>query len=134
MRRQAEDHAGSVTDNPGDPLAPAAPDAGAAAQDDAPTVSEDQVKLALRRVKDPELNLNIVDLGLIYGIRVDGRTASVDMTLTSPACPSGPEIVEGVEREVREIEGIDEVQTNIVWTPFWTPERIEPRVRAYLGL
>lgn len=103
-------------------------------QDDDTSVSEDQVKLALRRVKDPELNLNIVDLGLIYGIRVDGRTVNVDMTLTSPACPSGPEIVEGVEREVREIEGIDQVQTNIVWTPFWTPERIEPRVRAYLGL
>ena len=134
MRRPAEDPAGSVADKPGDPSAPTAPDEGAPAQDDAPTVSEDQVKLALRRVKDPELNLNIVDLGLIYGIRVDGRTASVDMTLTSPACPSGPEIVEGVEREVREIEGIDEVQTNIVWTPFWTPERIEPRVRAYLGL
>ena len=89
---------------------------------------------ALESIPDPEFGINIVDLGLIYGIRVDGRTASVDMTLTSPACPSGPEIVEGVEREVREIEGIDEVQTNIVWTPFWTPERIEPRVRAYLGL
>lgn len=121
-----------MTDTPGDPLAPTTPDA--AAEDDTQAVSEDQVKLALRRVKDPELNLNIVDLGLIYGIRVDGRTANVDMTLTSPACPSGPEIVEGVEREVREIDGIDEVRTNIVWTPFWTPERIEPRVRAYLGL
>ena len=108
--------------------------AGPAAKGDPTQVSEDQVKLALRRVKDPELNLNIVDLGLIYGIRVDGPTVNVDMTLTSPACPSGPEIVEGVEREVREIEGVDQVQTNIVWTPFWTPERIEPRVRAYLGL
>lgn len=117
------------------------PATGAAPRPDTPaeegttsSVSEDQVKLALRRVKDPELNLNIVDLGLIYGIRVDGSTVNVDMTLTSPACPSGPEIVEGVEREVQEIEGIDQVQTNIVWTPFWTPERIEPRVRAYLGL
>lgn len=110
------------------------PDPPAADSSETSTVSEDQVKLALRKVKDPELNLNIVDLGLIYGIRVDGRTVNVDMTLTSPACPSGPEIVEGVEREVRDIEGIDQVQTNIVWTPFWTPERIEPRVRAYLGL
>jgi metal-sulfur cluster biosynthetic enzyme len=99
-----------------------------------PTVSDDQVKLALRRVKDPELNLNIVDLGLIYGVRVDGAKVNVDMTLTSPACPSGPEIVESVEREVAAIEGVEDVQTNIVWTPFWTPERIEPRVRAYLGL
>jgi metal-sulfur cluster biosynthetic enzyme len=123
-----------VTDTPGDQFAPAAPTTDASAEGDTQVVSEDQVKLALRRVKDPELNLNIVDLGLIYGIRVDGSTVNVDMTLTSPACPSGPEIVEGVEREVREIDGIDEVRTNIVWTPFWTPERIEPRVRAYLGL
>ena len=97
-------------------------------------ISEDQVKLALRRVKDPELNLNIVDLGLVYGIRVDGSQVNVDMTLTSPACPSGPEIIGGVEKEIRELEGVEDVQTNIVWTPFWTPERIEPRVRAYLGL
>jgi metal-sulfur cluster biosynthetic enzyme len=99
-----------------------------------PPVSEDQVKLALRRVKDPELNLNIVDLGLVYGIRVDGTQVNVDMTLTSPACPSGPEIIGGVEKEIRELAGVEDVQTNIVWTPFWTPERIEPRVRAYLGL
>ena len=97
-------------------------------------VSEEQVKLALRRVKDPDLHLNIVDLGLLYGIRVDGSTVNVDMTLTSPACPSGPEIVGSVEREVGAIEGVEDVKTNIVWTPFWTPDRIEPRVRAYLGL
>ncbi len=97
-------------------------------------VSEEQVKLALRRVKDPDLHLNIVDLGLLYGIRVDGSTVNVDMTLTSPACPSGPEIVGSVEREVGSVEGVESVKTNIVWTPFWTPDRIEPRVRAYLGL
>ena len=97
-------------------------------------VSEEQVKLALRRVKDPDLHLNIVDLGLLYGIRVDGSTVNVDMTLTSPACPSGPEIVGSVEREVSAIDGVETVKTNIVWTPFWTPDSIEPRVRAYLGL
>jgi metal-sulfur cluster biosynthetic enzyme len=124
-----------VADTQPDPVTGGAPRPDSSTEDGTiSSVSEDQVKLALRRVKDPELNLNIVDLGLIYGIRVDGSTVNVDMTLTSPACPSGPEIVEGVEREVQEIEGIDQVQTNIVWTPFWTPERIEPRVRAYLGL
>ena len=97
-------------------------------------VSEEQVKLALRRVKDPDLHLNIVDLGLLYGVRVDGSTVNVDMTLTSPACPSGPEIVQSVEREVGALEGVESVKTNIVWTPFWTPDKIEPRVRAYLGL
>lgn len=97
-------------------------------------VSEDQVKLALRRVKDPDLQLNVVDLGLIYGTRVDGTTVSVDMTLTSPGCPSGPEIMTDIEREVKTLPGVEQVNVNLLWTPFWTPDRIEPRVRAYLGL
>lgn len=99
-----------------------------------PVVSDDQVRLALRRVKDPDLQLNIVDLGLIYGIRVDGTTVAVDMTLTSPGCPSGPEIIGGIEQEIRSLPGVQDVQVNLIWTPFWTPDKIEPRVRAYLGL
>jgi metal-sulfur cluster biosynthetic enzyme len=104
------------------------------ATDAAEPPSDEQVKMALRRVKDPELNLNIVDLGLIYGVRVDGSKVSVDMSLTSPGCPSGPEIMTGAEEAVRSIPGVDDVQINLVWTPFWTPERIEPRIRAYLGI
>lgn len=96
--------------------------------------SIDQIKLALRRVKDPDLNLNIVDLGLVYDVRVDGAVTNVDVTLTSPACPSGPEIIGEIEREVATIPGVERVQVNLIWTPFWTPDRIEPRVRAYLGL
>lgn len=108
---------------PGDLAAPA---------DDA-ALTEDQVKLALRRVKDPELNLNIVDLGLIYGIRVDGDVVSIDMTLTSPGCPSGPEIMGEAEKEVRALPAVGDVNVNLIWSPFWSPDRIEPRVRAYLG-
>lgn len=96
-------------------------------------VSEDQVKLALRRVKDPDLQLNIIDLGLVYGIAVEGSTVKVDMTLTSPACPSGPELMTNAEHEVRELPGVEKVEVNLVWMPFWTPEKMEPRVRAYLG-
>ena len=96
-------------------------------------VNEDQVKAVLRRVKDPELSLNIVDLGLIYGVSVEGATIKVDMTLTSPGCPSGPEIMYDAEQQLRTIPGVEDVQMNLVWSPFWTPERIEPRVRAYLG-
>jgi metal-sulfur cluster biosynthetic enzyme len=96
-------------------------------------VSEDQVKLALRRVKDPDLNLNILDLGLVYGITVDGAKVQVDMTLTSPGCPSGPEIMGDAEREIKTLPGVQEVVMNLVWAPFWTPEKMEPRVRAYLG-
>ncbi len=96
-------------------------------------VSEDQVKLALRRVKDPDLGLNILDLGLVYGIQVDGAKVKVDMTLTSPGCPSGPEIMGDADREIRTLPGVEDVQMNLVWSPFWTPEKMEPRVRAYLG-
>ena len=96
-------------------------------------VSPDQVKAALRKVKDPDLNLNIVDLGLIYGIAVDGSTVKIDMSLTSPGCPSGPEIMTDAEQQIRAIPGVADVAMNLVWSPPWTPERIEPRVRAYLG-
>lgn len=100
----------------------------------APAVTEDQVKAALRKVKDPELNLNILDLGLVYTIAVDGSTVAIDMSLTSPGCPSGPEIMTGAEQAIRAIPGVTDVSVNLVWTPFWSPERIEPRIRAYLGL
>lgn len=96
-------------------------------------VSLDQAKLVLRRVKDPELNLNIVDLGLIYDIQVDGVDINVDMSLTSPGCPSGPEIMGEAEKQLRTVNGVGEVKINLVWSPPWTPDRIEPRVRTYLG-
>jgi metal-sulfur cluster biosynthetic enzyme len=100
----------------------------------APPPSADQVKLALRKVKDPELNLNIVDLGLVYDVMVDGADVQIDMTLTSPGCPAGPQIMGDVERAVKAMPGVGEVNINLVWQPFWTPDKIEPRVRAYMGL
>jgi metal-sulfur cluster biosynthetic enzyme len=112
---------------PGDAAAPA----GAS---DAPALTTDQVRMVLRRVKDPDLNLNIVDLGLVYDVRVDGSVVTVDMSLTSPGCPSGPEIMGEAERQIREMPEVTDVAINLVWTPFWSPDRIEPRVRAYLGM
>jgi metal-sulfur cluster biosynthetic enzyme len=114
------------------------PDAtGASAEDSAPgdagAISMDQARLVLRRVKDPELNLNIVDLGLIYDIQVDGTDINVDMSLTSPGCPSGPEIMGEAEKQLRTIPGVGDVKMNLIWSPPWTPDRIEPRVRTYLG-
>jgi metal-sulfur cluster biosynthetic enzyme len=97
-------------------------------------ISPDQVKLALRKVKDPELGLNIVDLGLVYDIVVTNNDIHVDMTLTSPGCPAGPQIMTDVERALQALPGAGEVELNLVWSPYWTPERIEPRVRAYMGL
>ncbi|HET7563496.1 MAG TPA: metal-sulfur cluster assembly factor [Gemmatimonadaceae bacterium] len=106
----------------------------AATESAAPIITEDQVKATLRRVKDPELNLNIIDLGLVYNIRVDGAKVSVDMSLTSPGCPSGPEIMADAEGQLKTLPGVQEIALNLVWTPFWTPDRIEPRIRAYLGI
>jgi len=96
-------------------------------------LTPDHVKAVLRRVKDPDLNLNIVDLGLIYDVRVDGSVVTVDMSLTSPGCPSGPQIMGDAEQQLRATPGVSDVTMNLVWTPFWSPDRIEPRVRAYLG-
>jgi metal-sulfur cluster biosynthetic enzyme len=97
-------------------------------------VSLEQAKLALRKVKDPDLNLNIVDLGLVYDVRVVGNDVEVDMSLTSPGCPSGPEIMGDAERVLKAMPGVGAVTINLVWSPFWSPDRIEPRVRAYMGL
>jgi metal-sulfur cluster biosynthetic enzyme len=109
-------------------------DAAAATEGDAAGgVTLDQAKLVLRRVKDPELNLNIVDLGLIYDIQVDGVDINVDMSLTSPGCPSGPEIMGEAEKQLRTVPGVGDVKINLIWSPPWTPDRIEPRVRTYLG-
>src|ERR1043166_8747198 len=112
-----------------------APDTEPAEQpsDDGP-LTADRVKLALRKVKDPELNLNIVDLGLVYDIVVEGTDVQIDMSLTSPGCPAGPQIMSDAEQTVRALPGVGEVTINLVWSPFWTPDRIEPRVRAYMGI
>jgi metal-sulfur cluster biosynthetic enzyme len=99
----------------------------------APAVDEDIVRAALRRVKDPELNLNLVDLGLVYGIAVEGSKVVINMSLTSPGCPSGPEIMTAAEQQVRSLDGVEDVAVNLVWDPMWSPERIEPRIRAYMG-
>ena len=97
-------------------------------------VTADAVRKALRGVKDPELGLNIVDIGLVYDISVsDANDVHVKMTLTSPGCPSGPEILEDARLVVQQLEGVNSVEVELVWEPYWTPERMDPRVRAFLG-
>ncbi len=92
------------------------------------------VRKALRQVKDPELGLNIVDIGLVYDIEVSEQgDAHVKMTLTSPGCPSGAEIMEDARLVVEQVEGVNSAAIELVWEPYWTPERMDPRVRAFLG-
>lgn len=97
-------------------------------------VTAEVVRKALRGVKDPELNLNIVDIGLIYDVTVnDEGKVHVNMTLTSPGCPSGPEIVGDAKHVIEDLEGVTGVDIDIVWEPYWTPEKMDPRLRTLLG-
>ena len=91
------------------------------------------VQKALRQVKDPEVGLNIVELGLVYDVEVDGGDVHVKMTLTSPGCPVGPEILSEADQVIRVLDGVESVEVELVWEPFGTPERIDPKVRAFLG-
>ena len=96
--------------------------------------SPDTVKKALRAVKDPELGLNIIDIGLIYDALVtEAGDVTVKMTLTSPGCPAGAEIMEDARLVLEDLEGVKSVTIDLVWEPYWTPERMDPRVRAFLG-
>lgn len=102
-------------------------------------ITEDMVRSALKNVIDPEIGLDIVNLGLIYNVDVleEGRKVGVDMTLTTPACPAGPQIIEQARREVmvlkdvyKQLEGVD---INLVWTPFWNPSMMTDEARDELG-
>lgn len=94
----------------------------------------DELQQALRQVIDPELGLNIIELGLVYGIDVEEGDVEVRMTLTSPGCPAGPQIMDDVQRTLKMLDGVRSVNVELVWEPYWTPERIDPKVRAVLGL
>jgi len=93
----------------------------------------DTVREALRTVVDPELGFNIVDLGLIYTIDLNGGDVLVEMTLTSPGCPSAGQLIGQADAAVRDLEGVDKVSVELVWEPYWSPERVDPKLRAYLG-
>ena len=98
------------------------------------SLTSESVRKSLRAVKDPELNLNIVDIGLIYETNVNEQNdVHIKMTLTSPGCHSGAEIMADVERVAKDLEGVGKVEVELVWEPYWTPEKMDPRIRAFLG-
>lgn len=102
-------------------------------------LSEDMVRAALRNVYDPEIGLNIVDLGLVYDVNVDeeGKQVKVDMTLTTPACPAGPMIIENAQKEVLTLRDVhpqlEDATINLVWTPFWNPSMMSEDAKEELG-
>ena len=98
------------------------------------TVTEKDVRTALKGVKDPELGLDLVVLGLIYEIKVEGDRVEAVMSLTSPMCPVAGQIVEEVQAAIEGVDGIASAEVELTFDPPWTPDRISPLVRASLGL
>ncbi len=96
-------------------------------------VSEEAVTDALTNVIDPELGLDFVELGLIYGIEVEGSDVHVTFTLTTPACPIGPQVTEQIEEFVSELEGVDEVSSSMVFSPPWSPDKMSEDAKFALG-
>jgi metal-sulfur cluster biosynthetic enzyme len=96
-------------------------------------IDEDDVLEALSNVIDPELGLDFVELGLIYGVAIDGGTVTITFSLTTPACPIGPQVSEQMQEFVGELPGVEEVVPNMVFTPPWTPEKMSEDAKFALG-
>jgi metal-sulfur cluster biosynthetic enzyme len=96
-------------------------------------IDEDEVTEALSNVIDPELGLDFVELGLIYGVEIDGGAVEVTFTLTTPACPIGPQVSEQIVEFVGEIEGVDSVTPTMVFSPPWTPDKMSEDAKFALG-
>jgi len=89
---------------------------------------------ALKTVMDPELNVNIVDLGLIYTIQAREAEVDVEMTLTTPACPAGPEILRNAVTAIEGIDGVSKANVKLVMSPPWSPDRMTEAARDELGM
>ena len=96
-------------------------------------IHEDDVLEALANVIDPELGLDFVELGLVYGIEIDDTKVGITFTLTTPACPIGPQVSEQMQEFVGEVEGVTNVETNMVFTPPWTPDKMSEDAKFALG-
>ncbi len=89
---------------------------------------------ALKDVIDPELMINVVDLGLIYAIEEDEGKVTVDMTLTSPACPAGPQLIQQAKMALERLEDVSEAEIKLVMAPPWSPDRMTDDARDHLGI
>ena len=98
------------------------------------TVTTEAIYEALKSVYDPEIPVNVVDLGLVYDVQVNDSDVYVQMTLTFPGCGMGPYIGQQAEWAVQEVDGVEEVQIEMVFDPPWSPELISEEARAQLGI
>jgi metal-sulfur cluster biosynthetic enzyme len=96
-------------------------------------ITKEKIRDALKECFDPEIPINIVDLGLIYDIRVDGDNVEVDMTLTAQGCPMHVPMSEDARQKIESIEGVKSAKVNVVWEPPWSPERLSDDAKKALG-
>jgi metal-sulfur cluster biosynthetic enzyme len=96
--------------------------------------TKDEVIDALRQVEDPELGMDIVDLGLLYDVEVHGPRVKVTHSLTSMGCPVGPMIQEDIHRVTSELDGVEDVDVELTWDPPWSPERMSDDAKFILGI
>ena len=98
------------------------------------TVTTEDIYEALKSVYDPEIPVNVVDLGLVYDVQITDSDVYVQMTLTFPGCGMGPYIGQQAEWAIQELDGVEEVQIEMVFDPPWSPELISEEARAQLGI
>ena len=101
---------------------------------DSTMLTEEAVLEALRDVYDPEIPINVVDLGLIYGLQIENGVVNVDMTLTFPGCGMGPYIAQQAEWRLAEVEGVEDVHVEMVFDPPWSPDLITEEGKKQLGM
>ena len=94
----------------------------------------DEIKQALKKVYDPEIPVDIYELGLIYGVKENGKHVDINMTLTSPGCPVAGMLLQSVEMDVKSVEGIESVYVNLVFHPTWNMDRMSEEAKLELGM
>lgn len=97
-------------------------------------VTEESVYEAIKEIIDPEIGINIVDMGLIYEVDINDTIIDITMTLTSPGCPAGGQLVNGTQQVAKQLDGVEEVNVSVVWTPRWTPEMMSEEAKDELGI
>jgi metal-sulfur cluster biosynthetic enzyme len=96
-------------------------------------IDQEALLSALRTVKDPELNINVIDLGLVYSVQTRDDQVDVEMTLTTPACPAGPEILRNALTALEAVPGVTKANVRLVMSPPWTPDKMTDAARDELG-
>ena len=109
-------------------------DTGTSVAESAPEVTEEKVLLALSEVYDPEIPIDIVNLGLIYGVEINGGNVLIRMTMTAPGCPASGQIASESKMLVEELTGVDNVDIDIVWDPPWDPSRMSEEAQQSMGM